>query len=175
MQTSETRAARLVLTHHGFVMALALRLAPWPGLADDITQQVFLEFLAKEEKWDLQSDLKPLLATMTRHVAMRHWRQRMHHLPEVTQQLADYIRDLAGRQEIDCRWEDELAALRRCQEKLPARGRELIDLYYFRGFSTVDIAGQTGVKSDAICQALCRLRGKLRQCIERTLGKGAHV
>ena len=52
--STHAKVAQLVLAHHGFVKGLAVRIAPWPGLADDITQQVFLEFLKKEAKWDLE-------------------------------------------------------------------------------------------------------------------------
>ena len=37
--TSETRAGQLVLAYRAFIRALALKLAPWPGLADDITRR----------------------------------------------------------------------------------------------------------------------------------------
>ena len=77
MLSNETRVAQLVLAHHAFVKALAFKLAPWPGLVDDISQQVFLEFLAKQEKWNLEQDLRPLLAKMTRHVAARYWRIKL--------------------------------------------------------------------------------------------------
>src|ERR1035438_10599011 len=82
MLSNETKVAQLVLAHHAFVKALAFKLAPWPGLVDDISQQVFFEFLAKQEKWDLEQDLRPLLATMTRLVAARHWRGRKRGMPQ---------------------------------------------------------------------------------------------
>jgi Sigma-70 region 2 len=69
MGKDTTEAARIFLSHHRFVKGVALRYAPWPDLMDDIVQQVFLEFMAKESKWDLSADARPLLATMTRHVA----------------------------------------------------------------------------------------------------------
>ena len=53
---------QLIEANTGFVHALALRLAPAPGLAEDIAQQVFLEFIAKAAQWDLTQDIKPLLA-----------------------------------------------------------------------------------------------------------------
>ena len=52
---------QLVEANAGFVRALALRLAPAPGLAEDIAQQVFLEFIAKAAEWDLTSDVRPPL------------------------------------------------------------------------------------------------------------------
>lgn len=176
--SNEARAAQLVLAHHGFVKARALRLAPLPGLADDITQQVFLEFLAKQQQWDLEADVKPLLATMTRHVAMRCWRERTRQLPEVVRDLAEHVRALAEveAESAEARWEDELPALRRCVEKLPDQSRALVDLHYHGGLSTVEIAEQLAMKADAVRQAICRVRGQLRECIERALRPGgAHA
>jgi DNA-directed RNA polymerase specialized sigma24 family protein len=46
MAEGEPTVESIVATHAGFVHALALRFAPAPGLAEDIAQQVFLEFLA---------------------------------------------------------------------------------------------------------------------------------
>ncbi len=173
--STHAKVAQLVLAHHGFVKGLAVRIAPWPGLADDITQQVFLEFLEKEAKWDLERDVKPLLATMTRHVAMRCWRERTRQMPATVYKLAEHIRDLAGADTPDPSWDEEVGALKRCLEKLPDKSRTLVDLHYFGGASTVEIAERMTVKADAVRQALCRLRGQLRACIEQTLGNDAHV
>ena len=173
MESSETRAAQLFLAHHGFVKGLALRFAPWPGLAEDIVQQVFLEFMAKQSQWDLDRDVRPLLATMTRNVALRHWRQRTRKLPEVTRLLAEHVRQLAEEQSAPPRYEEEVTALRGCVEKLPDRSRALIELYYYSDVPTRGIAEQMKMKNDTVCRALCRLRGKLRACIERALTGGA--
>jgi RNA polymerase sigma-70 factor (ECF subfamily) len=169
MNPRESLAAQLFLANHGFVKGLALKHAPWPGLADDIVQQVFLEFAAKEKQWDLDSDVKPLLATMTRFVALRYWRERTHQLPEVVQQLAEHVRQLAEERHGEPRYDDELDALRRCLEKLPSKSRAFVDLYYFAENSTAEIATQMNMKSDTVCRALCRLREKLRGCLERVL------
>src|SRR5881397_640972 len=91
---------RLIEANAGFVHALALRLAPAPGLAEDIAQQVFLEFIAKEAQWDLSSDVRPLLAAMTRLVARRAWRDKTRDMPEVVRELADHIRELAEAREV---------------------------------------------------------------------------
>ena len=171
MNTHETRAAQLFLTHHDFVKGVALKYAPWPGLMDDITQQVFLEFMGKEARWDLEKDLRPLLATMTRHVAMRLWRDRTREKPEVVQKLADYIRQLAEERELPPRYEEEMGALRTCLTKLPEKSRELIQQYYYRERSTPDIAADLEMKADTVCRALSRVREKLRDCIQRQLGK----
>src|SRR2546427_9980662 len=87
---------QLIEANTGFVHALALRLAPAPGLAEDIAQQVFLELIAKATQWDLARDIKPLMAGMTRNVARRCLRGKTHNMAEVGRELADHIRDLSG-------------------------------------------------------------------------------
>jgi RNA polymerase sigma-70 factor (ECF subfamily) len=175
MNTHETRAAQLFLSHHDFVKGVALKYAPWPGLMEDISQQVFLEFIAKEERWDLERDVRPLLATMTRHVAMRLWRDRTRERPEVVQKLADHIRLLAEESDLPPRYEEEIGILRTCLTKLPEKSRELIQLYYYSDVSTPEIAEQLEMKADTVCRALSRVRDKLRECIQRELHQGGHA
>jgi RNA polymerase sigma factor (sigma-70 family) len=173
MNPQDTRAAQIFLSHHDFVKGVALKYAPWPGLMEDISQQVFLEFMAKEERWDLERDLRPLLATMTRHVAMRLWRERTRERPEVVQKLADHIRQLAEEREMPPRYEEEVTILRSCLTKLPDKSRELIQRYYYSDLSTPQIASQLDMKADTICRALSRVRDKLRDCIQREMNQGA--
>jgi DNA-directed RNA polymerase specialized sigma24 family protein len=103
----ENRIAELAKANERFVHALALRLAPYPGLAEDIAQQVFLEFISKAAEWDLTADIKPLLAAMTRHVANHCWRERMRTLPEVQQAVAEHIRHLAEGRNVSWFGEEE--------------------------------------------------------------------
>lgn len=171
MDVAHTHAAQIFLSHHDFVKGVALKYAPWPGLMDDIAQQVFLEFMAKESKWDLSTDARPLLATMTRHVAMRLWRERTRQQPEVVQKLADHIRSLAEEREMPPRYEEEVGALRSCLQKLPERSRELLGLYYYNEIATAEIAAKTNMKPDTVCRALSRVREKLRECIRQSMNR----
>lgn len=172
MTSHETRAAQIFLSHHDFVKGVALKHAPWPGLMEDIAQQVFLEFIGKEERWDLEKDLRPLLATMTRHVAMRLWRERTREKPEVVRKLADHIRQLAEERDEEPRYEQEIQHLRDCLQKLPEKSRELVRLYYYHDVGTPEIAGQLDMRADTVCRALSRVREKLRECIQRHIQKG---
>src|SRR5437867_2196959 len=166
MATPVPTLDEIIQTHRGFVHALALRLAPAPGLAEDIAQQVFLEFIAKAAQWDLSSDVRPLLAAMTRLVARRAWRDKTRDMPEVVRELADHIRELAEAREVTWFEGEEKNALRRCLEKLPGKSRRLIDLHYDLGVTSVDIASQMAMKADAVRRALFRLREQLRKCIQ---------
>jgi RNA polymerase sigma factor (sigma-70 family) len=176
MDPREAIAAQAFLSHHSFVKGLALRHAPLPGVADDIVQQVFVEFLSKAASWDLSSDIRPLLATMTRNISLRLWREKTRAMPDAVRALAEHIRALADERGETPAYEDELTALRNCLAKLPDKSRSLVDLYYYGGVSTREIGQRLDMKPDTICRAMSRLREKLRECIDRVLTRGAtHV
>lgn len=169
MKPHEAQAAQAFLTHHDYVRGVALKYAPWPGLMEDIAQQVFVEFMAKEARWDLQRDLRPLLATMTRHVALRLWRERTRQQPEMVQKLADHIRQLAEERDATPPYENEIHHLRTCLQKLPEKSRSLVELHYYQDIRTPEIATQVSMSADTVCRALSRVREKLRDCIQRAL------
>ncbi|WP_437225582.1 RNA polymerase sigma factor [Planctomicrobium sp. SH661] len=166
--TGSTAAAMLFMQHYGFVRAMAVRSAPWPGLIDDIFQQVFLEFLQSADRLDLQQDIRPLLATMTRHIAQRHWKQAIRQQPEALQNLANQIRLIADGHEEEIHWDDEFNAIRLCLQRLPAESHQLLDLYYFQQVPTEVIGERLSMKADTVRRALSRLREKLRQCVQHS-------
>ncbi|MBN1672999.1 MAG: sigma-70 family RNA polymerase sigma factor [Kiritimatiellae bacterium] len=168
--TDNSREIETIVTEHeGFVKALALKLAPAPGMCDDIAQQVFLEFMAKADQFDLSRDVKPLLAMFTRNVAMRCWRERQKVMSPEMRKLADHIRMLAEEKDFTWYSDAERTALRRCLDKLPEKSRHILQVHYYLGVSSVEIAGKMHMKAAAVRRALFRLRKELRRCIERTL------
>ncbi len=175
MNPNETQAAQLFLLHHDFVKSVALKHAPWPGLMDDITQQVFLEFINKQAEWDLTRDVRPLLATMTRFVALRQWREKTRQQSNVVQKLADHIRLLAEEEDVSPHYEDEIMLLRVCLKKLPEKSRALITLYYYDDCGTPQIAEKVNMKPDTVCRAISRVRDKLRTCIQQAQKEQSHV
>ena len=162
-------AADLFLCHLGLVKAVALKTAPWPDLVDDIVQQVFLEFMRKETHWDLVADLRPLLASRTRKVALRHWRQLTQKQPETMRRLTEHIRMLSESrldvETVESRV-DKVRQLRQCMERLPERARHLIEAYYFYDNSPEVIGVQNEMKPDTVRRNLSRIRMNLRDCVE---------
>jgi RNA polymerase sigma-70 factor, ECF subfamily len=166
---------RIVASHEHFVRVLAIKYAPVAGMADDIVQQVFLEFIAKYDAWDTQSDLRPLLHTMTRLVARRCWHERSRSMTPEMHQLADYIRQLAESRDVALYGEPEKAALRECLKKLPEKSRRIVEGHYLLGVSSKDIAESMQLSADAVRQALCRLRAQLRKCMEASIPGDLHA
>jgi len=175
MTERNSQVEAIVEAHQGFVKALALKIAPVPGFAVDIAQQVFLEFVEKGDKWDLTGDLRPLLATMTRNVARRHWREKCKAMSPEAIALVEQIQSLTEQEEVAWYSEEEKAALRQCMEKLPEKSRNILKLHYDVGVSSVEMAAQMQVKADAVRRALFRLRCQLRKCVEGSLAGGTYV
>lgn len=60
-------------------------------------------------------------------------------------------------------------ALEHCLQTLPGKSQRLLALRYEQGHSLQQIAEQVGGTLDAVNKGLSRIRGKLRECIERRL------
>jgi RNA polymerase sigma factor (sigma-70 family) len=162
---------RLIRQHMGFVHALAIRYAPAPDVAQDVTQQVFLEFLRKQEQWDLTKDIRPLLSEMTRIVARRSWQESCQQMTSQMRHLAEHIRQLAECSHVEPIQEEETAALKRCLERLPERSRLLVRARYYLGANSLEIGDRLGMTPTAVRRALFRLRQTLRTCVDKQLRK----
>lgn len=164
---------RLFQNHYGFVMNVAERYAPVSDLADDIVQQVYLDFIAGavEKNWDLDRDLRPLFYQIARRKALMHWRERTRHrrllVDEVAGSLATGL-DERNKENYEMLLE-RTQALKGCLEKLSPQTRAIIEQHYFEGVSMKDIGESRQMKTAAIHQFFSRVRSKLRACIERIL------
>lgn len=163
------KASQLFLTHQNFVKGLAFRLAPLPGYVEDITQQVYLEFASRAAERDLDSDIRPLLRTITRNISLKLWSQRMKATPENLRKIAEHVREFTSRDPEPFEPDAEILSLQRCLEKLPEKSHQLVTMHYFDGVSMAEIARSSQVEEKTLRTAFCRLRDKLRVCIRRVL------
>lgn len=171
----EKTATTLLMKYHRFVFRQARRAMPIADLAEDVAQDVLVDFLGKADRWDLERDLRPLLMAMVRRSARSVWRSRAKMLPETLREIAEYIQSEFENDAEDCqRQDDRLDALRICLQKLPEPARKLITHYYFDGVSTRQLAEQMRQKADTVGKAIFRTREKLRQCIEKALKREKH-
>ena len=161
---------RLIALHVGWVYTLAMKYAPSPDVAEDVAQQVFLEFLKKQHTWDLEADVRPLLAEITRLVAKRFWQARCRQMAQEMRELAEHVRMLSEERDFSPIRDEEKDALTQCIEKLPEKSKHLIRTRYYLGANSSEIAGKLDMTPGAVRRALFRLRTKLRQCVDKQLG-----
>lgn len=170
MDDPKDRATQLFLSKYNLVLGLACRHAPFPGIADDILQDVFVEFVQNADRWNLEENIEPILVRLTRFAVASHWRERLKSRPSAMQKLAEHLKSIAetNAESVDG---DEMVVLRHCLGKLAPKSRELIDLHYKENLSMVDIARKMAVTDLAVRQAVCRIRGVLRLCMRKIRGE----
>ncbi len=139
----------------------------------DIVNDVFIYFVERADRWDYQRDLTPLLRTITQHIALRHWRQYIKNMPSTLRELFEFLRnDNETESERLENLEAEMAALDLCLIKLPQKYRQLIEAQYFGKIKLVEMADDLNIKIGTLKKTMCRIRSILRECIEKSLGKG---
>lgn len=177
-ETRREKAMRLFLEEHQFVEALAYHLAPTQTCHGDIINDVFMTFVQNNEKWDIDSDIKPLLAGITRKIAKRYWQKHLQSLPEKIQEIyrcafEDNLNQSSDDSDTNpASLDDQLTALDLCMKKLTDKCSTLIRSYYLDKLSYKEIASQTGQKVSTLQKTMFRLRQALRVCIENILKTG---
>lgn len=174
MKPLEEKAANCFLLHHDFVKQQVLRYAPLPGLVDDICQQVFLEFVSKSDRWDLDGDVRPVLVVLIKGFSMRALQEKRKHVPGALPRIVEL---LVRRNEFlgdEGNYEKEKGVLRACIERLNHRNREIVRLYYYNEYALQEIGELMFISPNAVSHVLCRIRNFLRKCIRKSLGNGEH-
>lgn len=77
--------------------------------------------------------------------------------------MTEEIRDAALQEEEDY----ATSHLRQCLEKLPERSRKMVDLKYTARKACTEIAAELGLETAAVQMGLCRIRLRLRDCIDK--------
>lgn len=163
------QATKIFLENRRFLKGLAAYYAPLPDIADDIIQDVFLEFVTKAERWNMDDPVKVknLLGILTRQAAKRNWQKRRAVLSDILAKIADHVRQCAETNDQPPDFEREALVLKQCIAKLSEKGRTMIRLYYFEDNSVEEVAGKMRMKADTVSRNLSRLRVRLRQIIKK--------
>lgn len=165
----EKKIATLLLRHHGFVFRHARHFVLFPDLAEDVVQQVFIEILSRQEQWDIDQDIRPLLFVITRRTAQKLLKEQTQLFPETLLEISRLIQSRQNLNFHDSQTEDRVPVLKDCLQNLSSQGRKLIEDYYYEGVTTEILARRLRKKPNSVIQAIGRLREKLRACIEFSL------
>ena len=169
MQNLTRKAASLFLENHQMVLQTAFRNAPFPGMAEDIAQDVFMEFVNNAGRWDYSRDIVPLLVTITKKVSLRYWREHKKTMPQNLAKIFEMLHEAAEQANDDASADSRLQALRICLEKLQSKSREMIDHFYRDKLGMQKIADHFGMSLNAVRLSVFRIRKQLRACIQNVL------
>lgn len=173
-----TALAGWLQDRYGFIYAVARRYAP-PDQAEDVVQQVYLEFVTgfQEGQWSLDRNHDPLLYTIAKRKAQTLWKEYRRRsgssIDEVADQLIDSCEadgDVAENEYIDL----QISALKNCLKKMSPKHRAVVEQHYFQKVPIKEIARQQQIKDSTIYHLFSRMRLQLRDCIERAVAAYQH-
>ncbi|PZO36255.1 MAG: RNA polymerase subunit sigma [Shackletoniella antarctica] len=159
--------ATLYDRYSSMVYTLALKMLANPAEAEDLTQEVFVNFWQRRQYNPDRGSIGSFLATYTRSRAIDRLRsssrratilQRFKRIGEASSFSASPV-DHATLQE-------RSQHLRTALDQIPPAEREVLEIAYFQGLSQAEIAAQTGIPLGTVksrCrQGLLRLRALLQ-------------
>ena len=163
---------RLFVQEISALRGMLWALVPDRHRLDDIVQETFLTATRKAADFHEGTNFRAWLFVIARFKVLHSLRERTleHALaPDVIEALAAEVPAAAD-------FDERLIHLRDCVNKLPPQPRKMLHLRYENGLSIADVADRLGRRVNSIKVMLSRLRGSLRECIEKrqfltTMGK----
>lgn len=155
------------------VVDAAVRFAPASDLVYDIVQQTFIDFAEHRLRGHEYEDheIAPLLYKIAKNRALKFCRVQQIVPANVVEYLERHLRERLRLRDGNTLLSGRLDALNRCLDQLPEKSREMIDLHYADGETMEVIAHNWKMSVSAVRQFFCRIRAKLRQCIDERIKK----
>ena len=147
--------------HRAQAFGLAMRITRRPGIAEEVTQDAFLNLWRKAAQFDpARGSLGSLLLTFVRHRAIDALRSGARRERDVgLQGPAEHLEAPERTHEEVAHREDSRTA-HRLVEELPDDQREVIELAYFAGLTQGEIAARVGIP-------LGTVKGRSRLALEK--------
>lgn len=134
---------------------------------DDLAQEVYLEFYKGRDR--RPADVEPVrwLKGIAKNLSLNYFRRSRRDAEQRLEAVAVLLEQLPGPLEAV----EDPEQLDGCLDKLPGRSRQMIALRYVDGLESSAIGEQLGLSAEAVRITLLRIRGVLRECLERNLAK----
>ena len=157
----------------GFIRMLGVR----PESVEDIAQEAFVIAYKKLEIFERGTNFGAWLRTIARNL-VRNELRRQGRRRVLANDVAEFLLSRADEKsthpgvEVEQaeQHEQQVSALRKCLQKLPARSRRLVQQRYFEQLSLGVIAADEDTNANNVSQILFRLRAALSDCIQKQLG-----
>jgi RNA polymerase sigma factor (sigma-70 family) len=169
--TGDADSVRAVYAAYGrLVYSVAYKVLGDAGLAEDATQQTFLQAWRSADRFDPTRAFGPWLATIARRVAIDVYRQSQRHQTYGSLEAVDasHATPPPSAEQIYDVWE-----VRRAVDSLPADEQALVRLQHFSGLSHTEIAerldipvGTVKSRSHRAHRRLVGLLGHLRSDVD---------
>jgi RNA polymerase sigma-70 factor (ECF subfamily) len=164
--TGDPGTVRAVYQNYGrLVYAVAYRVLGDAGLAEDATQQTFVQAWRSSDRFDPTRAFEPWLATIARRVAIDIYRQSRRHREQTSLESAEsvLVTPPPSAERIY-----EVLEVRRAVDALPTDEQELVRLQHFGGLSHTEIAARLDIPVGTV-------KSRTHRAHRRLLGMLAHL
>jgi RNA polymerase sigma-70 factor, ECF subfamily len=160
--------AAVVREHQAEVWRYLRFLGAGPELADDLTQETFLQLLRAPYQDQGRTARAGWLRTVARNFYLKSLRRpAAAELDEAELAAAEAAWVGFARQDGGA---EHLAALRMCLEELDGRARQAVRMQYEERRPREQLGTALGLSPDGVKSLMRRLRTALRACVERRIG-----
>ena len=157
------RVQQLFVKHQSTLKAIVLSLQPDFAEADDILQEVFLTVTRKAGEFRADSNFVAWARAIARFKVMEFRRRRQKAPYELSEEV---IEALCAAVPEEGFFEERLAAVRGCLDRLAPRTQELIKLRYYAEHGPEEIAQLMSWTANSVNVTLSKARSALRDCVE---------
>jgi RNA polymerase sigma factor (sigma-70 family) len=159
---SEAAFAALVQRYVGLIYSAALRRVGDPGMAEDVTQTVFIILARKGHALGRRKAISGWLYQTMRFAASEAVRSRVHR-----QQREQEAAQMENHSVDDTPWEQIAPLLEPAMDALSAKNRQAVLLRYFQNKSLADVGVELGTSEEAAKKRVARALEKLRAFFAR--------
>lgn len=164
----ELRFTQLWTAAHPTVAGFVRGLIPDRAAVDDILQEVALALFNNLAGYDPKRPFVAWALGIAKHKVQDRWRSLARSKQVIRDtQVLDAMAAVSA--ELDDELDGRRRALQECLGKVQGRAYNLLRLHYHNGHEPREIAGILGLEAGHVRVLLNRVRGALRQCIERRL------
>ena len=160
----QTALRALYGRHQGRVFRFILRLVRRDAIAEELTNEVFLEVWRNAGTFEGKASASTWLLSIAHHRAVSSLRKRREEA--WNEETAGEIADTDDNPEVVAQKADKGALLRRAMEQLSPEHREIIDLVYYHDKSVDECAQILGVPSGTVKTRMFYARKKLAELVQ---------
>ena len=158
----------LVITYQARIIAYLFSRANNREVAYDLAQETFLVVLKRIEDFDTSRPAWPWLVGIAHNLLHEYWRTKKN------ESISDSLEIFLAQHQIENEkktnaleyLEEQTEALRKCLEKLPKKGRDLVKLVYEEKLKCSEVAQRLNTPASTIRTTIHRIRVGLRACIK---------
>ena len=168
--------AGIVRQYQSRVRAYLARYVRDRDAVEDLAQDTFLTAYRSLASYRGESSLGVWLIGIARNVALMHVRDQARRRARETEvlqaALGRWLTDALEKDSTQLADRDQtLHALEQCLQELPEHSSALVENYYFKGRTAIEMAREQGKKESAIGMMLLRIREILGRCIKTRMAE----